>query len=112
MIGPTRILATYILYASVKIKTVACAGKITMISGNKPSSVALSRSVDHIKAPNLLRRGEMETSYLRKGSTLSSGSRPSEVGMGDGSIRRSTPEEAIGTCMWTKGNPMLGEVPS
>ena len=47
----------------------------------------------------------MVTSYLRKGSTLSSGSQPSEVGMGNGDISRGTPEEAIGTCMWANGNP-------
>ena len=61
--------------------------------------------MDHIRAPNLLRRGEIIASYLRKGSTLSSGSQPSEVGMGNGGIRRGTPEEAIGTCMWANGNP-------
>ena len=50
----------------------------------------------------------MVTSYLRKGSTLSSGSRPSEVGMGNGGIRRGTPEEVIGTCVWANGGIRRG----
>ena len=79
--------------------------RITVISGIKPSSAALGRSVDHIKAPNPLRKIEVILGYLREGSTLRNGSRPSEVGMSDGGIRRGTPEEAIGTYVWTKGNP-------
>ena len=59
--------------------------------------------MDHIRAPNLLRRGEIIASYLRKGSTLSSGSQPSEVGMGNGGIRRGTPEGVIGTCVRANG---------
>ena len=45
----------------------------------------------------------MLTSYLRKGSTLSTGSQPSEVGMGNGVIRRGTPEGVIGTCVRANG---------
>ena len=78
---------------------------ITVISGIKPSSVTLGRSVDNIKTPSLLRKREMILGYLREVSTLRSGSRPGEVGMSDGRIRRGTPDGTIGTCMWTKGNP-------
>ena len=45
----------------------------------------------------------MIASYLRKGSTLSTGSQPSEVGMGNGVIRRGTPEGVIDTCVRANG---------
>ena len=96
MLGPTRILATYLIYASMRIKSVAMC-RITVISGIKPSSAALGRDVDHIKALNLLRKREVFPGYLREGSTLRDGSGPSEVGMSDGGIRRGAPEEVIGT---------------